>query len=175
MHGIRQNGKWNADFYSKTVKSVESFSDFVEQKWKNGQHPAVRFLFLWIKHLFFCGCRGKHQLDSVFLIDFCCTGVVIDGNNICLWVSLLDGTGHTLCHNVIRQAAERLGADDVFNAMFTSTAISAVIIQPSPIQMPWLVYLSAAFRSSSKSCMGVNTPCSCIQRMVSICLLCKNL
>lgn len=32
MHGIRQNGKWNEDFYSKTVKSVESFSDFVEQK-----------------------------------------------------------------------------------------------------------------------------------------------
>ena len=76
------------------------------------------FSFLLIKRLFLCGCRGKHELDSVFLIDLCCTGVVIDGNNICLWVSLLDGTGHTLCHNVIRQAAERLGADDVFNAMF---------------------------------------------------------
>ena len=80
MHGIRQNGKWNADFYSKTVKSVESFSDFVEQK-KNNKNKG-------------------------------------DGNNISLWGGLLDGTGHALCHNAIRQAAERLGTDDVFNAMF---------------------------------------------------------
>lgn len=44
MHGIRQNGKWNADFYSRIV-NASAYFDFKE-KMKNGQHFQLSVFFV---------------------------------------------------------------------------------------------------------------------------------
>ena len=60
----------------------------------------------------------QHQLDAVLLIDSGCAGVIVDRHNVGVGVGVLDGACHALCHDVIRQAAERLRADDVLCAGF---------------------------------------------------------
>ena len=60
-------------------------------------------------------CIGEHEFYAVFLIYTGSAGVIVDGNDVCVGVVLLDGTGHTLCDDMIRQASERLSADDILH------------------------------------------------------------
>ena len=70
-----------------------------------------------------CGCVfclipriGKHQLDTVFLIDLCRAGVIVDGNDVDVGDPLLDRLHHSLAADVIGETPEGLGADDVVHA-----------------------------------------------------------
>ena len=57
------------------------------------------YVFLIVFFVFPCDC--KHQLDSVFLVNFCCTGVVVDRYNIRLWMHSLDASDHTFTCDMV--------------------------------------------------------------------------
>ncbi len=59
---------------------------------------------------------GQHQLDAVLLVDLGGAGVVVDGHDIAPGVVVLELADHALAHDVVGQAAEGLGADDVGHA-----------------------------------------------------------
>ena len=56
---------------------------------------------------------GEHELDSVELVDFAGTGIVVDGYDIGGRISLPQGLDNALTYDVVRQAAEGLGTYDV--------------------------------------------------------------
>ena len=64
----------------------------------------------------FCIC--KHKFEAVDLIDLRCARVVVYSNDVDVGVLLFYEFHHTLAADMIRQTAERLGADDVFNSHF---------------------------------------------------------
>ena len=57
--------------------------------------------------------HGQHQLDAVFLVDPGGAGVIVHGGDVRLGVAGADLVDHALAHNVVGQAAERLGAHNV--------------------------------------------------------------
>ena len=59
---------------------------------------------------------GQHELDAVFLVDLGGAGVVIHGDNVGVRVVVFQDPDHALAHNVVGQAAEGLGTDDVGGA-----------------------------------------------------------
>ncbi len=61
---------------------------------------------------FFLG-NGQHQLDAVFLIDPGGAGVVVDGGDVGLGYSARILLIMPLPHDVVGQAAEGLGTDDL--------------------------------------------------------------
>ena len=77
------------------------------------------FCFLFLIFLFFIevfNSRRKHQLDSVQLIDFAGTGIVIHRDNVGFGEAVAQFLDDTLADNMVRQAGERLCADDVVRA-----------------------------------------------------------
>lgn len=58
---------------------------------------------------------GKHQFDTVQLINLACTRVIINGYNVGFRVSPSDFFDDTFAHNVVWQASKRLDADNVGN------------------------------------------------------------
>ena len=61
------------------------------------------------------GC-GEHELDSVELVDFASTGIVVDGHDVRGRICLPQGLDNALTYDVVRQAAEGLGTYDVWYA-----------------------------------------------------------
>ena len=61
---------------------------------------------------------GEHQADAVFLIDLRGGKIVVDRHDVDARMHLRQAADHALAANVVGQAAERLGADDVFIAVF---------------------------------------------------------
>ena len=61
---------------------------------------------------------GEHEFDAVFLIDLGGGGVVVDGDDVLVLVHALQGADGALAGDVVGQAAEGLGADDVVGARF---------------------------------------------------------
>ena len=61
---------------------------------------------------------GEHEFDAVFLVDFGRGRVVVDRDDVGVLVHLFEGADGALARDVVGQAAERLGADDVFGARF---------------------------------------------------------
>ena len=58
---------------------------------------------------------GKHQFDSVQLINFAGTWIVVDGNDVGFRMLTAHFFDNTFTNDVVRQAAKRLDADDVRN------------------------------------------------------------
>ena len=58
-------------------------------------------------------CRRQHQFDPVQLIYLAGAGIVVDGYDIGLWISLSQRLDDALAHHMVGQAAEGLCADDV--------------------------------------------------------------
>ncbi len=61
-------------------------------------------------------CVGEKKFDSVLLIDFAGTGIVIDGDNINARVLFFYDFHNSLAYDVIRKASEGLRTDDVVDA-----------------------------------------------------------
>ena len=59
---------------------------------------------------------GEHELDSVELVDFAGTGIVVDGHDVGGRICLPQGLDNALTYDVVRQAAEGLGTYDVWYA-----------------------------------------------------------
>ena len=77
------------------------------------------FCFLFLIFLFFIevfNSRRKHQLDPVQLIDFAGTGIVIHRDNVGFGEAVAQFLDDTLADNMVRQAGERLRADNVVRA-----------------------------------------------------------
>ena len=71
---------------------------------------------------------GQHQLDAVLLVDLGGAGVIVDGYDVGVGVVVLQAAHHALAHDVVGQAAEGLGADDVGGA----SSHPSPILHPSP-------------------------------------------
>lgn len=56
---------------------------------------------------------GEHELDSVELVDFAGTGIVINCHDVGGRICLPQGLDNALTYDVVRQAAEGLGTYDV--------------------------------------------------------------
>ena len=56
---------------------------------------------------------GQHEFDPVLLVDPGCAGIIVDGDDVAHGVVVLQLADHPLAHDVVGQAAEGLGADDV--------------------------------------------------------------
>ena len=69
------------------------------------------FLFCFLIQIFYGG--GKHQFDSVQLVDLAGTRIVIDGHDIGTRIAVTQFLDDTLAVHMVRQAGERLRADDV--------------------------------------------------------------
>jgi len=78
----------------------------------SGSGGFLLFLFLFGDAL----GVGQHELDAVFLVDLCRAGVVVHGDDVGVGVIVLQGADHALADDVVGQAAEGLGADDVGRA-----------------------------------------------------------
>ena len=80
---------------------------------------------------------GQHEFDPVLLVG---SGLRRDHSRwrrCCSWGSRPSACpDHPLAHDVVGQAAEGLGADDVPVPVWISSSISAVSSQPSPILLP---------------------------------------
>ena len=61
--------------------------------------------------------HAEHQFDAVFLVDPGGTGVVVDGGDVCVGIDGADLVDHALAADVVGQAAEGLGADNVLKAL----------------------------------------------------------
>ena len=61
----------------------------------------------------FCLAIDGKQLDSVELVDFAGTGIVVDGHDVGGRICLPEGFDDALTYDVVRQAAEGLGTYDV--------------------------------------------------------------
>ena len=60
-------------------------------------------------------CGGEHQLNTVKLVYFAGSGVVVNGYDVALRVLVAEFFDNTLTDYVVRQTAERLAADNVGN------------------------------------------------------------
>ena len=90
----------------------------------------LRFLFIILMQIFLCS--GEHQLDSVQLVYFTCTRIIINGNDVCFRMLATNFLDNTFTYDVIWQAAKWLDADDVWfpaetigEAIFARSRISA--------------------------------------------------
>lgn len=60
---------------------------------------------------------GEHEFDSVELVDFAGTGIIVDGYDVGGRICLPQGLDNALTYHVVRQAAEWLGTYDVRYAL----------------------------------------------------------
>ena len=56
---------------------------------------------------------GQHQLNSVQLVYFRCTGIIVHGNDVRCRIMPLQLFDDTLSDNVVRETSERLGTYDI--------------------------------------------------------------
>ena len=59
--------------------------------------------------------RSQHQFNTVQLVNFTGTWIVVYSDDIGFWIALSKFLDHTFSDNVVWQAAKWLGADDIFN------------------------------------------------------------
>lgn len=78
----------------------------------SGSGGFLLFLFLFGDAL----GVGQHELDAVFLVDAGGAGVIVERRDVCRGIGAAQGGDHAAAGDVVRQAAERLGADDVGHA-----------------------------------------------------------
>lgn len=74
---------------------------------------ASRALFFFLQILL---CGREHQLDAVQLVDLRGAGIVVDRDDVRERVLVPELLDDALSDNVVRQAGERLRADDVVDA-----------------------------------------------------------
>lgn len=60
--------------------------------------------------------RREHQLDPVELVDFACTGVIIDRYDIGKRIALPKLFDNAFADNVVRQTSKGLRTDDIVDA-----------------------------------------------------------
>ena len=70
----------------------------------------------FIFQLFAGGCQ--HQFQAVFLVDFGCRRVVVNGHDIDVFVQILNRARRALADDVVGQTPERLRADDILRSAF---------------------------------------------------------
>ena len=70
--------------------------------------------FLFLKLLL---CCRKHQFNTVQLVYFTGTGVIVDGNDVGLRVAAAKLFDDTLTDNVVGQTAKGLGANDIIDTL----------------------------------------------------------
>ena len=56
---------------------------------------------------------GKHELDTVYLVDLRCTRIIVDCHDVCLRVGLTQMLDNALTHDVVWKACKWLCAHDV--------------------------------------------------------------
>ena len=56
---------------------------------------------------------GEHEFDSVELVDFAGTGIVVDGYDVGGRICLPQSLDNALTYHVVRHSAEEMGPDDV--------------------------------------------------------------
>ena len=59
--------------------------------------------------------RSQHQFNTVQLVNFTGTWIVVYSDDIGFWIALSKFLDHAFSDNVVWQAAKWLGADDIFN------------------------------------------------------------
>ena len=59
--------------------------------------------------------RSQHQFNTVQLVNFTGTWIVVYSDDIGFWIALSKFLDHTFSDNVVWHAAKWLGADDIFN------------------------------------------------------------
>ena len=62
-------------------------------------------------------CRRKHEFNAVQLVDFASPGVVVNSDDIGCRVALTKLFNYAFANYVVWQAAEWLGADDVWHVV----------------------------------------------------------
>ena len=72
------------------------------------------FLAIWLLLQVLIRSR-KHQLNTIELVDLRSARIVVNRHNIRLRILLADCLNNTLADNMVRQARERLDADDIVN------------------------------------------------------------
>ena len=80
---------------------------------------AIRRLQTFLLHIFLFQIflsGGQHQLDPVQLVDFACSGIVVDGHDIGEREAPAQFLDDAFADHVVGQAAEGLGADDIVDA-----------------------------------------------------------
>ena len=60
---------------------------------------------------------GKHQLDTVQLVDFAGARIIVYGNNIGLRITAAQLLDNAFSDNMVGQTAKWLGADNVFHSV----------------------------------------------------------
>ena len=61
--------------------------------------------------------RSQHQFNTVQLVYFTGTGVIVDGNDVGLRVAAAKLFDDTLADNVVGQTAKGLGANDIIDTL----------------------------------------------------------
>ena len=82
------------------------------------KHLKSGILLLYVRSFFevFLRCR-EHQFDTVQLVYFTGTGVIVDGNDVGLRVAAAKLFDDTLADNVVGQTAKGLGANDIIDTL----------------------------------------------------------
>ena len=76
---------------------------------RQGTVSGIRFFQVLLR-------GGQHQLDSVQLVHFTGTGIIIHGGNVCLGLGFFQHLHDAFSHNMIGKTGKRLDADDVGRA-----------------------------------------------------------
>ena len=58
---------------------------------------------------------GKHQFDSVQLVNFAGAWIIVDGYNVCCRIFAADFFYNTLTYDMVRQTSERLDTNNIRN------------------------------------------------------------
>ena len=61
-------------------------------------------------------CCGEHQFDSVNLVNFAGSRIVVDGHDVCLREGLSQFLDYTLSNYMVWKAGKRLGTNDVWRS-----------------------------------------------------------
>ena len=80
---------------------------------RNPSGFCVRIYFELLIVIQIPDCCGEHQLDSVQLIDFRCTWIIINRYDISSWKFMSDFLNNTFSYNMVWQAGKWLCTDDV--------------------------------------------------------------
>lgn len=73
--------------------------------------PFLRIKALYLRFL----CRAHHQTNAIKLVHFGAARVIVDGGNVGIFILSPQLFHHPLSHHMVRQAAERLQADDIID------------------------------------------------------------
>ena len=81
------------------------------QKYSVCDVPLALYNYLLFIHILVRS--GKHELDSVYLIDLRCTRIIVDSHDVCLRICFTQMLDNTLAYDMVRQTCKWLSAHDV--------------------------------------------------------------